>query len=477
MNDDNRMTDADPFEGELRRTLDAMAGEPAPEHLLARVAQIPTEEPVMQSFRSRLGRSTSNLGPGWLALAGALVIALAVLVVRPGGPAPTGPGSSAITGVPASTAQSSAIPSSGAAPSTVPSAVVASASPAAASPAPSPAQASAPVGFEPVSVTFVSADQGWVLGSVPCGSSRCAAIERTTDGGRTWAPIPAPSTTVVTDIGLGSGASAGIARLRFATPNDGWAYGPDLWATHDGGATWTRLAAPSLPSGSPIVALESANGSVHAVFYDGGQQFRIATSPIGSDAWQLSPIKVAIGAGPVPEVQLVLQGATGWLLENDRTVVGGARLVAGSWRTWNPACANVTGPAAIAASSSTTVVASCDVGQWSSPAGNHLFVSRDAGTTFAETGSPVPVTLGGGVATPDTSTIVVAGSDAGGSVLVGSFDGGHTWSVVLRAGTVGFADLGFTTTTQGVVVTNSANGLGRLLITRDGGHTWSTIAF
>ena len=46
-----------------------------------------------------------------------------------------------------------------------------------------------------------------------------------------------------------------------------------------------------------------------------------------------------------------------------RSLGGGARLVGGTWRTWNPACADVTGPAAIAASSSTFVVASCDVGQ------------------------------------------------------------------------------------------------------------------
>jgi hypothetical protein len=229
--------------------------------------------------------------------------------------------------------------------------------------------------------------------------------------------------------------------------------------------------------GSPIVALESARGSVHAVFYDRAQNFRIATSPIGSDAWSVSSLKVAVGAGPVPEIGLVLSGDTGWVLENDRTVVGGARLVAGTWRTWNPACADVTGPAAIAASSAINLVASCDVGQWSSPTGNHLFVSRDAGVTFAESSSLVPVTLGGGVATPDTSTIVVSGVDASGSVLVGSFNGGHSWSVVLRAGALAFADLGFTTTTQGVVVTSSASGSDRLLMTRDGGHTWSAIVF
>jgi hypothetical protein len=346
-----------------------------------------------------------------------------------------------------------------------------------ASPVASSSPASLTAGFEPVSVTFVSVDQGWVLGTVPCGSVRCAAIERTGDGARTWASIPAPNSPVGSGVDLGSEASSGIARLRFATPSDGWAYGPDLWSTHDGGKSWAKVSPPGLPFGSPIVALETAHGFVQAVLYDGAQHFRVATSAIGSDAWQVSRLAVAVGAGPVPEIQLVVAGATGWLLENDRTVVGGARLVGATWRAWTPACATVTGPAAIAASSPTNVVASCDVGYWSTPAGNHLFVSSDAGATFTERGSLVPVTEGGGVATPDTATVVVAGTDASGSVLVGSFDGGQHWSVRLRAGNVGFADLGFTTRMQGVVVTSSPSGSDRLLMTRDGGHTWSAIAF
>jgi hypothetical protein len=365
-------------------------------------------------------------------------------------------------------APSTSTPSTGA-----PSSAVGSPSASAASPS-SPA---APVGFEPDSVTFVSADQGWVLGSLPCGSTRCAAIEQTGDGGRTWVPAPAPETAIVSGIGADIGATSGIARLRFATPSDGWAFGPDLWATHDGGASWTTVSVPGLPSGSTTVALEAARGSVYAAFYDGAQHFRIATSPVGSDAWSLSPLLVAVGGGPVPTIQLVLSGEGGWLLENDRTVVGGARLMGGMWRTWQPACADVTGPAAIAASSSTDLVASCDVGLLSSPQGNRLFVSRDGGTTFAETGGRVPVTLGGGVATADTLTIIVAGSDSTGSVLVGSFDGGHTWSPVLRAGTDALGELGFTTPVQGVVITTSAGGSGRLLMTRDAGHTWSAIEF
>ena len=57
-----------------------------------------------------------------------------------------------------------------------------------------PATASGPVprGFEPVSMTFVSGSDGWVLGTAPCTHKPRTSIVRTTDGGRSWAGIPAP---------------------------------------------------------------------------------------------------------------------------------------------------------------------------------------------------------------------------------------------------------------------------------------------
>jgi photosystem II stability/assembly factor-like uncharacterized protein len=466
------MNDDGAFDRELRSTLDTMATEPAPERLVARVAEIPHQEPAMQPFRARLSLATFRPGAGFGVLVVALGVVVAAVMLRPTPQSPVGPGSSAIVTVPTASAGSTVAPTS---PVGSPSAPTASPSASPSAPSASPSAAPAPTGFEPVSVTFISADAGWVLGSVPCGSARCAAIERTIDGGRTWVPAPAPKADVVSGIGLQTGVTSGIARLRFATVNDGWAFGPDLWATHDGGTTWARVSVPGLPTASVMVALETANGSVHAAFYDGAQAFGIATSPVGSDAWTVSPLQVPIGAGPVPAAQLVLAGNTGWLLQNDRTVVNGAQLAGGAWRTWTPPCADVAGPAAIAASSSTDLVASCDVGLWSSPKGGHLFVSRDGGATFAEIGSRVPVALGSEVAMANTSTIVVSGSDSSGSVLVASFDGGKTWSVVLRAAGAGPAELGFTTPTQGVVVTMSASGSGELLMTHDGGHTWSTV--
>jgi hypothetical protein len=473
MNSDERPNPADPFDRELRGMLEAMAGEPAPERLVARVAEIPNTEPVMQPIQSRLGLSTAGLGLGFVGIAGALIIGLAALVFRPASQAPGGPDSSFIATAPSASAPSTAAPSTPA-----PSVSQPSAGPPSASPSSEPV----PVGFAPLSVTFVSADEGWVLGSVACGSGRCPAIERTNDGGRTWAAVRAPKAAVASGYGPYSGITSGISGLRFATHGDGWAFGPDLWATHDGGASWTRVSVPGLTSGSMIVALESTHGSVYAVFQAQGGGFRIATSPVGREAWSVSPHQVpVVGGGPDPTIRLVLSGDTGWLLENNRMVAAGARLVNGAWQTWKPPCTDVggpVGPALIAASSPTDLVAACDMfGDANGPLGYHLFVSRDGGGSFVETVGRIPVEASGGVATPGASTIVVSGLESNEGVLVGSFDGGKTWATVLRAGAVQLAEVGFTTPLQGVVVTNSASGSAGLFMTRDGGHTWAAVQF
>src|SRR5207244_13617015 len=84
-------------------------------------------------------------------------------------------------------------PASAASPApTASSAAVATATPK----SPKPQGSAVPAGFEPVSATFISSADGWVLGSVPCQDARCPAIVRTTDGGSTWSSIPAPRTTL-----------------------------------------------------------------------------------------------------------------------------------------------------------------------------------------------------------------------------------------------------------------------------------------
>lgn len=81
---------------------------------------------------------------------------------------------------------------------------------------------------------------------------------------------------------------------------------------------------------------------VHAAVID-SSGVHILTSPAGTDAWQASGTVVPEGAGPVPRAQIVVQAGTGWLIEVDRTVVGGARLVDGSWVPWQPPCEDAGG--------------------------------------------------------------------------------------------------------------------------------------
>src|ERR1700722_1045880 len=98
--------------------------------------------------------------------------------------------------------------------------------------APPTTRAAGPIDVQDVS--FVSADQGWALGS--------GELVTTTDGGASWTRLPDPP--------------AGAAHLRFASPEVGyaWSTAGSLWITTDGGASW--------PAGGPtqVVSLETAAG-------------------------------------------------------------------------------------------------------------------------------------------------------------------------------------------------------------------------
>jgi hypothetical protein len=336
----------------------------------------------------------------------------------------------------------------GAGPATTAAASATTAPPAAsaaAAPAPS---GQVPAGFTIRSVSFVSATEGFALGA--------SAIAHTLDAGRTWTALPAPPTT-------------NVSELRFANAEDGWAWGPDLWVTHDGARTWHQLIVPG--GEGRVYDLEASAGTVHMAVFD-GQAFRVATAPVGSDSFSLSlgSPSVPAGAGPVPTVQLVLQGRTGWMIEVDRTVIGGLRLVNGTWQPWTPPCIGSNGPAVLSASSPTELVAVCDQGVWgpATPMGQRLWVSHDGGATFTDVGAAPGANVGGVASASPTTVVVASPTDA----LHATFDGGGTWVAVLPIAASAVADLGFTTATQGVVVAG-----GELEMTRDGGHTWQQVAF
>lgn len=476
------------FEDDVRRALRREAASPAPDRLVARIAASRRESTSDTRGRSLVphqGPSLRAWGAGFATVAAAAAILVALALRPPVGPAPSVVGATASPqgSGPATTA-----------PSVAPSSAEASV-PASSAPAGPVAIGAVPADFNPVSATFVSADDGWLLGHGPCTSSTgaagssgsgpsgsasatsaadCASIARTTDAGRTWQLVPAPSTTVAP----APEANGGVSALRFADALDGWAFGPELWATHDGGATWQRVAFPVRDA--TIMSLETSSGVVHAAFFDAvdAGTVRIASSDVATDAWTLSKVRVQLGAGPVPQPQIVLHGSVGWLVEVDRTVVDGARLSGSEWTSWTPPCKSSNGPASLAAASDTTLVAACNVGLWSNPSGVHYYTSADGGSSFRSVGGRLPVAdLQEIAAAPSTATVVVAGSIGAGTALVASFDGGTTWSTVLpAAGGTSISNLGFTTADQGVAIVASDGGASALVMTRDGGRTWQSVA-
>ena len=232
------------------------------------------------------------------------------------------------------------------------------------------AGAAVPAGFSPISVTYVSSSEGWVLGTVACGRSRCLRLVHTTDDGARWSLAPLPPTgPVPTD-------SAPL-RIRFATSDDGWIFSTlpgqaavQAWSTHNGGRHWSALSFPvKSPGGTGLEDIEAAAGVVDAAVQV-GDEVLIFSSPISSDNWHRAGGPYQLGAGPVPSGELALQGRSGWFVQNDRVVESGAREEpSGAWAGWRPPCSSAGGPVTLVAPTATTgrLDAVCTEGVWTGP--------------------------------------------------------------------------------------------------------------
>ncbi len=88
-----------------------------------------------------------------------------------------------------------------------------------------------------VDLSFINATRGWALLSSCKGPDCQANLRMTTDGGRSWHPEAAPAVKpgFIDNSGQHHDMVNGV---HFANAQDGWLYGPGLYATHDGGTTW-----------------------------------------------------------------------------------------------------------------------------------------------------------------------------------------------------------------------------------------------
>jgi hypothetical protein len=332
-------------------------------------------------------------------------------------------------------------------------------------------------GFSPTSVTFIGPFTGGALGQAPCGSRWCTSLASTTNYGGSWSRMGAPPA------GPPNGGS-GVSQVRFLNPTNGWAFGPELWATHDGGAHWNKVGISS----GRVIDLAAVKTRVFAVVGIGctgvGADYAancmsvaLLSSPSRSDKWRVVP---GGGSGPETAGGLQLDGTNGFLLEG-RTLFAGP-VTGGQWhRVGNgsptePACLrgarSLPGPALIAPSGASVYLA-CDAKQTAAgparPGQLTLYLSGDSGRTWRALG---PIPARGAAASlaiaPGSGTLVLATRRG----IYYSADG-RTWqlSATTSIPNGGFSFVGMTTMLHGVAVPANSR-LHELFITIDGGVTW-----
>jgi len=332
-----------------------------------------------------------------------------------------------------------------------------------------------------VSASFISPSHGWLLAVPPCGLSakpcRTLLLRRTTDGGRTWADVPAPDAPFASP---GSGGD-GVSSVLFTSPRDGWAFGPGLWQTRDGGVAWRRVSIP----GGPVLDMAAGDGRVLAATgrcTTSGQHCRIGvyTSRTSSTAWRRIASATGRG-GDTPS--LIVAGHTGYLAGNvpfpgSPVLLSGP--VSGSLR-WRPIRTN---PCTRAWSMPVAAAAGgwLFIGCGSEPgAGQQLktaYLSRDYGRTWRRVANP-----------PGGGYISSASMTRGGTIFLSggrmdiyiSRNRGRSWltspSLNDAAGLAGagFDLLAATTSDTTGYATQQGVYRHQLWLTDDGGRRWTPV--
>jgi hypothetical protein len=346
--------------------------------------------------------------------------------------------------------------------------------------------------FQPSSITFVSSRLGAAIGqgqpAGQCtGQATCTSVAGTSDYGKTWFGVSAPPA------GFPDGA-AGVSQLRFLNQNQGFAFGPALWVTRDGGASWSQVG---LPSGVRVTDLETVDGQVLAVwarcqgegidFAADCGQFTLETAAAGdagqASAWRPVPGATALQSGTsassavltlsagataepasgtvyllAPDGRLLAGGLTGQRLTASGRVPDGCQPGPPQPGTGSPSDAELT-------YQSGSLYLLCSGG-----ARPVLYVSADGGRRWPR--QPAVPAHG-------TATSLAAG--AGGLViiattegLVESADNGQTWRLAVGPGSgpgSGFSYVGMTDQSRGVALPADTS-RHEVWITRDGGQSW-----
>ena len=148
-------------------------------------------------------------------------------------------------------------------------------------------QRCAPGKIGPVGASFVSADDGYLLGIAlkDCWADAASTLRlrKTTDGGLRWTSLTAPSAPwgAIAPSGPGRVPADGVTSLLFADARDGWhPAATHLYASADAGRHWTKIATLGMYDGAGTVERTGAGTLLVAGLYNG-----VALSRDGGRTW------------------------------------------------------------------------------------------------------------------------------------------------------------------------------------------------
>jgi photosystem II stability/assembly factor-like uncharacterized protein len=337
----------------------------------------------------------------------------------------------------------------------------------------------------PISVSFISGSTGWLLGTPRCAhgathACRVLLLRKTTNGGQTWSALPslpapgAPQGQTFT-------GNVAVSSILFVNAHLGWAYGPGLWTTHDGGRSWRQVSIHGLQvqglafsDGRVVVTAGKCNSGTRLC------HFSVYSAHPGSSAWKLIARPSQVTWQPPAEVVAV--GGTGYVFTT-RTDLGPPVLLAGpidgsaAWRPVPNPCHSAWS-VAVAAVPAGRLFLGCG----SEPgAGNQMksaYLSADGGRTWRMLARP-----------PFGGYLGKATMTAGGTIFLSggrmdiyiSRDRGRSWitspSLKNAAGTAnaGFALTAIATTNTTGIAYQGGVYRDQVWLTHDGGRSWSAV--
>ncbi len=340
-----------------------------------------------------------------------------------------------------------------------------------------------PQNFRPSSVTAVSETTVFTIGQAGrpghCATQYCTSVARTQDAGATWTGLPAPLS------GAPDGP-AGVGQIRFLEGVNGWAFGPELWATHDGGKSWTPIGTHGRrvidveTVGDRAFAIEAACTGTGPDFAAQCTSFTLYSTLAKADRWakvgasttNLTPAGTGSSTG---SAALVLTGTRGYLLGPDGTLLAGPVNGTAAWRavsdipcgTGQAQADGQPAGALLGAVTAANLILDCAPSKL-------IYVSPDAGRSWRQMWTaPTAATATSIAASPAFSVVLATGQ---GIYLLPSQNA--TWQPTSLTGTApaaGFSFIGMTTGTRGMALPADPAS-GTVWFTSDGGLDWKPSA-